>query len=183
MSKANIKIKRLLISILIGVILTVTLFSAGIFFIGADIFLLPLIVIMYFVGLAGIVSIPLGLYQLLRKQPVNKWLILFAGLAIGFYLGLIFQKPIDNWDKNQRNISGEILTTEIQKFKEENGHYPSSLNQLNIEDINKSLPKTYQAERFTYFVRNGDYILDIPIPVFDRWHWNKDKNEFEYEDF
>jgi len=138
---------------------------------------------MFLIGLSGVITIPLGLYRLVRKQPLNKWVTRFIGLAIGFYLGLLFQKPIDTWDRQQRNISGQILTSEIEKFKDENGQYPNSLKQLNLEDLNKSLPHTYKTDRFTYFVRNGDYDLDIPIPILDRWHWNKDKKEFEYDDF
>ena len=175
--------KRILIPIFLGVILTMTFYTIGIFFFGVDLLLLPLGIVLFLIGLTGLVTLPIGLYRLLRKQTINKWLTRFVGLAIGFYLGLIFQRPIDNWDKNQRNISGQILTSEIEKFKENNGEYPSTLNQLSLKDLNVSLPETYQTDRFTYFVREGEYDLDIPIPIFDRWHWNKDKKEFEYDDF
>jgi hypothetical protein len=175
--------KRLLIPIFLGVILTMTFYTIGIFFFGADILLLPLVIVLFLIGLIGLVTLPLGLYRLIRKQTINKWLTRFIGLAIGFYLGLIFQKPIDNWDREQRNISGQILTEELDNFYQNNGHYPDSLTQLNLENLNKSLPYTYQSDRFTYFIKQGEYDLDIPIPIFDRWHWNKEKNEFEYDDF
>ncbi|MCZ4410659.1 sulfite exporter TauE/SafE family protein [Cryomorphaceae bacterium 1068] len=175
--------KRILIPIFLGVILTMTFYTIGIFFIGAALLLLPLGIVLFLIGLTGLVTLPLGLYRLLRKQTINKWLTRFIGLAIGFYVGLIFQRPIDDWDKKQRNISGKILTSEIEKFKEENGDYPTSLSQLNLKDLNESLPQTYQTSRFTYFAKNGEYDVDIPIPILDRWHWNKESEEFEYDDF
>jgi hypothetical protein len=107
----------------------------------------------------------------------------FIGIAIGFYLGLLCLKPIDNWEVRQRNLSGQILTSEIENYKQLNGVYPDSLSQLDIDKLNKVLPKTYQMDRFTYFVKESNYDLDIPIPIFDRWHWDKDKKVFEYSDF
>jgi hypothetical protein len=175
--------KKIIIPILISVALTMSFYTIGIFLWGTEIFLLPIILVLFLAGLSGLITIPIGLYRFIKKQALSKWLVRFVGLAIGFYLGLIFQRPIDNWDKNQRNISGQILASEIEKFKENNGEYPSTLNQLSLKDLNVSLPETYQTDRFTYFVREGEYDLDIPIPIFDRWHWNKDKNEFEYDDF
>lgn len=160
-----------------------TYYTIGIFFFGVDIILLPVILILFLIGVLGLITIPVGLYRLIRKQSVNKWLTWIIGLAIGFYLGLILQKPIDNWNREQRNISGQIVTAELEKFKQENGQYPDSLTQLNIDDLNKSLPSTYHTHRFDYFTINGGYNLNIPIPIFDRWHWNKDKKEFEYDDF
>jgi uncharacterized membrane protein YgaE (UPF0421/DUF939 family) len=175
--------KRLIIPIFIGVIVTMTFYTIEVFYFGAVLLLLPLIIVMLLIGLSGLVTIPIGFYRLVRKQPLNKWLTRFIGLAIGFYVGLIFQRPIDDWDKKQRNISGKILTSEIEKFKEENGDYPTSLSQLNLTDLNETLPQTYQTSRFTYFAKNGEYDLDIPIPILDRWHWNKQNEEFEYDDF
>lgn len=175
--------KRLLIIISISLGLTLTFYSIGIFFTGLELLLLPFIIILFLIGLSGIVIIPIGLYRLFKKQNLNKWLVLFIGLSIGFYLGLLLQKPIDNWDRKQRNLSGQLLTLEIEKHKTLNGEYPKSLNELNISFLNETLPRTYKIDRFTYNVRQGDYDLDIPIPIFDRWHWNKENKEFEYSDF
>ena len=175
--------KRLLIIILISLGLTLTFYSIGIFFIGLELLLLPFIIILFLIGLIGIIIIPIGLYRLFKKQNLNKWLVLFIGLSIGFYLGLLLQKPIDNWDRNQRDISGQLLTLELEKYKSLNGEYPKSLSELNVSNLNETLPRTYQIERFTYNVSQGDYDLDIPIPIFDRWHWNKENMKFEYSDF
>jgi hypothetical protein len=175
--------KRLLIIVLISSGLTLSFYSIGVFFIGFELLLLPFIIILSLIGLIGIIIIPIGLYRLFKKQNLSKWLVLCIGLSIGFYLGLILQNPIDNWDRNQRNISGQLLIKALENYKSLNGEYPKSLNQLNVSYLNETLPRTYQIERFTYSISQGDYDLDIPIPIYDRWHWNKENKEFEYSDF
>ncbi len=158
-------------------------YTIGIFLWGAEIFLLPIILVLFLAGLSGLITIPIGLYRFIKKQALSKWLVRSIGLATGFYIGLLLQNPIGNWDEEQRNISGNIIATELDEFKLNNKTYPDSLTQLDLEELDKSLPATYKVNRFTYMIRNGEYDLDIPIPIFDRWHWNKDKKEFEYDAF
>jgi len=163
--------KRLLIIILISFGLTLTLYSIRMFFNfnGLELLILPFNIILFLCGLSGIIIIPIGAYRLFKKQSLNKWLVIFIGLSIGFYLGVLFQKPIDNWDRNQRNISGQLLTLELEKYKSLNGEYPKSLNELDVSHLNETLPRTYQIYRYNYNVSQGEYDLDIPIHLFDIW--------------
>lgn len=174
------ELKRLVPLVLIGVLLTLTSYTIGMFFAGAEIFFLPVILILFLIGGSGLFTIPVGFYRFLRKLTINKWLSRFIGLAIGFYIGLLIQRPIDDWNQKQINISGQIVTAELEKFKQENGHYPDSLSQLNLNDLNKSLTYTYKIDRFNYILTERDYDLVIPVATLDRWKWNKDKKEFEY---
>lgn len=109
--------------------------------------------------------------------------MLVAGLALGFYAGLLIQKPIDDWDTKQRTASGLVIAVKLEKFKHEFGIYPDSLEQLDSNALNRLLPETYPLERFTYVAWKDKYDLDIAIPMFDRWHWDKEKGIFEYVDF
>ena len=176
-------IKRIILAILLITGVTVICWTAGIFYFGLDFFLTPLMVIWFIIGLSGLLTIPLGIYCLIKRQIIGKWLILSICLSIGFYFGQLLQMPIDNWDIKQRNISGEILTAKIENFKKLTGNYPDSLTQLGIDKLNNLLPKTYQIDKFTYFIREQEYDLEILIPVFDRWNWDKEKREFVYQDF
>ncbi|TAD94762.1 MAG: hypothetical protein EAZ97_16385 [Bacteroidetes bacterium] len=175
---------KLIPSILLSIILTITCWTIGLFYVGLDLLFLPLMLLLFLIGISGIITIPIGFYRFIKKQIVGKGLSIFIGLSIGFYFGLLLQKPIDNWDTEQRNLSGQILATELENYKNLNGVYPKKLSQLNLSNLNNELPNNYQIQRFTYFVRdNGKYDLDIPIPIFDCWHWNENKKAFIYNDF
>lgn len=173
--------KQLIFPILLGVVLTICFYSIGIFYSGAELLLLPFIIGLFLIGLAGFYTIPIGLYQILKKQDVNRWLKRSIGLALGFYLGLLLQNPVSNWDHQQRNLSGQIISAELEEFKQENGKYPKDFSLLDVDKLNKLLPNTYQVDKFNYRTSSGtDYDLDIPIPITDRWHWNKETKEFEF---
>ncbi len=174
---------KLLVYILIGVLLFLTLITLEIFFPGIDFILWPLLGISALVLISGFITIPIGLYRLLKKQILSNRLIISIGLSLGIVLGSLIQKPINKWDNKQRNISGVILTSEIEKYRHENGYYPENLSKLDLKEINQRLANNYKANRFHYFLHKEEYYLDVPILIFDSWRWNKEKNEFEYNDF
>ncbi|MBN2756402.1 MAG: hypothetical protein JXR51_04425, partial [Bacteroidales bacterium] len=124
--------KILLISIVLNIVLTITFFSLGIFFPGVEILILPLLIIQFLIGISVIITIPSSIYIFYKTKSIKKHLIIFIGLSIGFFIGFLIQKPIDNWDKNQRNLSGKILSSEIEKYLEKNKNYPENLHKLNI---------------------------------------------------
>lgn len=140
-------------------------------------------ILLFIAGLSGLITIPIGLIRVIRKRFIPNKLILLIGFGIGFYIGLILQQPIHSWDSRQRNLSGKIVTTELENYKNKYGHYPDSLTQLDLTQLNETLPKTYKIDRFIYYFKDGKYDLNIPILIMDRWHWNKDKYEFVYDDF
>jgi len=175
--------KRLTIAILVSVFLTILCWTIGYFGYFIALILMPLMFFLFIVGLSGLITIPIGLICVIKKRSISKRLIFFIGLAIGFYIGLLLQQPIDSWDTKQRNLSGEILTSELECFKKQYGKYPDSLDQLEIYKLNDKLPSTYKISRFTYRLNNNKYDLDIPIPIMNSWHWSRYKNEFEYDDF
>lgn len=150
------------------------------FFIGFDLLFLPLLIGLFLIGLSGIITVPIGIFKFIKQAKLSNWLLKSIGLAIGFYLGLAFQQPINNWNENQRNLSGRIIATELENYKNSYGNYPEDLKQLNL---NNDLPIIYKVEKFTYNLSNDGYDLDIPVHIFDRYHWNKTKKEFEYSDF
>jgi hypothetical protein len=139
--------------------------------------------VLVLIGVSGLITIPLGIYKYFRKKPLSKTLVIFIALSIGYFFGYFLEKPIYKWDEQQRNISGQILTAEIENYKSDNGFYPSTLNQLNIDKLNSDLPKTYQLDKFSYHITDDGYDLDIPIAIFDRWHWDRIKQQFFYDDF
>jgi ABC-type multidrug transport system permease subunit len=178
-----IMLKRFIIITLISSILTIFCWTVGIFISGIDLLLLPLMIALVLFGISGLLTIPLGLYKFFRRQPFSKTLVTLIAISIGYFCGYFLEKPIYKWDEQQRNISGQILTAEIEKFKSENEFYPSTLKQLNVDKLNSELPKTYQLHKFSYHKKDDSYDLDIPIPIVDRWHWERIKQQFIYDDF
>lgn len=176
-------LKRLIIYTLLSTLITVLSWTLGIFFSGIDFILLPLMIVLVLIGVSGIITIPLGLYKYLRKKHLSKALVVCMALSMGYFLGGILEKPVHKWDEQQRNTGGLVLTTEIENFKTGHGFYPTDLNQLNVDKLSSGLPKTYQLNKFSYHKNSDSYDLYIIIPIFDRWHWNKEKQQFIYDDF
>lgn len=175
--------KKLLLPLFIGVLVTLVFYSSSIFLPGIEMFLLPFMMILYLLGISTLILVPVVLYKLIKRQRVNKWIVRLFGLLIGLFIGSFLQQPIDNWFRNQRNVSGQIVAAELEKYKESHGQYPDSLAQLDLDKINDLLLNTYQSGRFRYRSRNNQYDLEISIPFFDWWQWNKEEGKFEYEDW
>ena len=120
----------------------------------------------------------------IRKNQVGqkiKYLGLLKSCVFGTYLGFAILTPIDNWDEQQRQKSGLIISDSLENYKRTKGSYPTDLSA--IKDDLAVLPLTYTWDKFDYHVTDDSYDLDIPIPIMDRWHWNKEKKTFVYSDF
>ena len=91
--------KYILIPAVVSFLLTVGCYSISIFFFGADLLISPILLLLFLIGASGIVTIPLGIFLLVKKRTSFKWLNILIGISLGFYLGLFAQQPIDNWDK------------------------------------------------------------------------------------
>lgn len=174
---------RFTLIFMLSTMLTVVLYSAPIFIPGLELLLLPVLVIIFGIGIFGILTLPFFFYKIFKRRVVSMRLKYIISAAIGFCIGLILNKPISSWDEEQRNLSGKIVSTEIEKFKQENGYYPEALSALNRMKLDHSLPTNYKTDRFIYRLTGDSYDLDIPIPIMDRWHWNGEAQEFEYDDF
>ncbi len=170
--------RKLLLFILLSIALTLTLNAFRIFNNGVGF----LIFLLMFISVSGLITIPLGLYRLIKKRQLSNRLIILIGLSLGFFIGMAVQRPIDNWDKQQQNISGIILSAELEKYKEEKGDYPDKIKELDIERIEEILPMNYKTKRFNYEIIDGEYYLYIPLLFLDKVLWNKEKKEFEYKD-
>jgi hypothetical protein len=176
-------LKRSIISILAIASLEVLCAVVGVLNPGVDLFILPLHVFLILIGLYGLFTIPLMLYKYFKKQAISKLLLTFTAASVGYFAGYFLEQPIYQWDEKQRNISGQIMATAIEKFHSEQHRYPGSLHQLNEKNLNGTLPKTYQVSRFEYRLIGNDYHLELLIPFFDRWKWDRNERRFVYEDF
>tara|TARA_R110002012_G_scaffold320819_1_gene545759 strand:- start:20625 stop:21170 length:546 start_codon:yes stop_codon:yes gene_type:complete len=151
------------------------------FYIGLEFLLLPFMLIVLTAGIVGVVTIPLTAYKVYKSQRISNWLNWLNGLAIGAYFGYLITIPILDWDEEQRNLSGILVSEHLEEYRNKNGTYPTELSDLQVAQLNKKLPNTYQLDRFSYFVKENEYALDIPIPITDRWHWNREEQKWEYE--
>lgn len=176
-------LKRLIISILAIASLQVLCAVVGVFNPGIDLFILPIHVFLVLIGLSGLFTIPLMLYKYFKKQAISRLLLTFTAASVGYFAGSFLEQPIYQWDEKQRNISGQIMATAIEKFHSEQQRYPGSLHQLNEKKLNGTLPKTYQMSRFEYQLIGDDYHLEVLIPFFDRWKWDRNERRFVYEDY
>ena len=153
------------------------------FYPGTEFLLMRIMLLLLLAGIGGLVTIPLAIIKQWGHKSIRlkSWLLLFVGTALGFYIGCLVQRPIDNWDENQRNISGRLISTNLNDYYIKNGRFPETLSQLDAATLNNSLPTNYKVDRYTYSVDSNKYHLDIPIPLTSRWHWNKDIQTFEYQ--
>lgn len=154
--------KILLISI-IGLIFTVGYCTTTIFNSDMGLLLIPIFFPVFMIGYFGIITIPVFLYKIFKKQKVKKILLWFVGISFGFFIGTRIQKPIDKWDERQRNIGGKIVSEKIEEFKIANGVYPESIKQINLIEIDSILPQNYKSERFYYQLFENEYTLWIHI--------------------
>ncbi len=164
-------------------VLTVLAWTAPIFLPGIELLLLPVMFLLFLAGVSGFVTLSIGLFNVIRSKQSARWIDLLGGVAVGFYLGYAVLIPINDWDKRQRNLSGQILTESLDAYKLSHGKYPASLSDLDTVTVNNNLPFTYKLERFNYIAENEKFDLDIPIPIMDCWHWNNTEKFFEYSDF
>lgn len=100
---------------------------------------------------------------------------------LGLFIGYLIQRPIWNWDEQNRNMAGDMISQSLEDFKSEHGNYPQTLSELVI-DL-ELLPSTYPLNKFEYTSKDETYQLYIPIPIIDRWYWNRTQRKFEYQDF
>jgi hypothetical protein len=175
---------KLIYSILISIVLTVSAWTLPIFYSGIEFIYLPFMLVLFLTGIAGIITIPYGVFKAWGHKSIrsNKWLQYSIGTALGFYIGYIILIPIDNWDDRQRNLSGQLISQKLQAYKASHGTYPKSLKDIDISNLNSSLPTAYKIDRFSYTSEQNKFDLDIPVPFLDRWHWDENKQIFIYRD-
>lgn len=173
--------KYLIGGAIISVILTVSVMTIPIFIIGIEFIFLPVTIVLLIIGAISVITIPISIFRYFYKKNTDKRILYINGCALGLYIAYLIMIPINKWDEKQRNTSGKVVSEALKVYKEKHGNYPDSLQQLNIKDLNKNLPGTYQINRFSYHSQNEDYHLDIPIPITDRWHWNHKEERWEYQ--
>ena len=167
----------------IGLFATIFCWTIGIFIWGIELLLLP---IMFGIGLLSLSGPIILIVYLIRKNNggglQSKNLGRLKSLVFGIYLGFILLNPIYNWDRDQRQKSGLILSESLEIYKKGNGKYPTDLTE--IKDELTHLPSAYSWYKFSYHLKSdNNYDLDIPIPIMDRWHWDREKQVFIYSDF
>jgi hypothetical protein len=171
-----------LILFITSTLVTVFCWTIGIFYWGLDLLLLPVMMGIFFIAVSGPVVVIIYLIRKNRDGQGLKNLGRLKSLAFGAYLGLILLNPVDNWDEEQRQKSGLIVSESLERYKGQKGNYPKDLAEIKSELSN--LPTTYPWDKFHYHVKEDNtYDLDILIPIMDRWHWDKDKNKFLYDDW
>lgn len=168
---------------LLGTATLVTVFcwTIGIFFWGIDLLLLPLMFGLFILMLSGPIIIVIYLIRKNQAEQKIKYLGFLKSCAFGTYLGFVLLKPVDTWDERQRQRSGLIISATLENYKRIKGSYPTDLTVIKGEL--SVLPSTYTWDKFSYHVTDHSYDLDIPIPIMDRWHWDKEKKTFVYSDF
>lgn len=181
--KKYMKMNRYIKVFVLCIVLTLAVYSIPIFFPGFELLLLPVYVIMFGIWVFGIIALPFVLYRIYKRRSVPLRLKSVISASTGFVVGLILNTPISNWDEEQRNLSGRILYNEINIYMQEKGYYPESLSSLNQLKLDQSLPSNYKTDRFIYHLTDDGFDLNIQIPIMDRWHWNEEAQEFEYDDF
>ena len=166
-----------------GLLLTMFCWTIGIFVWGIDLLLLPLMVGLFLLSLSG--PIFLILYLIRKNKDAGlgtRNLGRVKNLIFGTYLGFLLLNPITNWDQQQRQKSGLMISETYENFKKVRARYPSDLTEVKSDLID--LPFTYTLDKFNYNVKDDNtYDLDIPIPIMDRWHWDSEKKVFEYSDY
>lgn len=167
---------------IISTLVTVFCWTIGMFYWGVDLLLLPVMMGIFFIAVSGPVVVIIYLIRRNRNRQGLKNLGRLKSLAFGAYLGLIVLNPVDNWDKEQRQNGGLIVSESLERYRGQKGSYPKDLAEIKTELSN--LPSTYPWDKFQYRVKEDNtYDLDIPIPIMDRWHWDKDKKVFLYNDW
>ena len=150
------------------------------YYVGLEFLMLPIMLIILIAGIIGIITLPLTGYKLYKRKQYRNWLNWTNGLALGAYLGYLLTMPILDWNEEQRDYSGKIISEQLEKFRMAKGRYPDELSDLQMVELNEKLPKTYQLDRFNYILTNDEYDLYIPIPITDRWQWNKTERKWDY---
>ncbi len=169
--------KKIILPAFVATATVAGFYTLTIFYEGADLLLLPLVVILGLVGLFGIITIPFFIFLIVKKRPGGRVLIWVTGLALGTYLGFIAVTPLINWDRDHRDLSGKLISIEIENYKAIHEQYPENLNELNTELLNDVLPSTYQLKRFSY--RRTDDYYDLDIPGLTLLHWNTKTGNWE----
>jgi hypothetical protein len=169
--------KKIILPTLTATAIVTGFYAGAIFYEGSDLLLMPLVLILGLTAILGIVTIPILAFRTYKNQPKGKALIWVSGLALGIYLGLLVTQPLNNWDFEQRNLSGQLIIAELEKYRANNQEYPEYLTELNTELLNQQLPSNYQLKRFNYSRTNGNYHLDIPGLTL--LHWNNETSSWE----
>ncbi|MEM6522675.1 MAG: hypothetical protein AAF693_02740, partial [Bacteroidota bacterium] len=61
---------------------------------------------------------------LLKRVLIKLWVASFLGITTGLFCGYILSDPLLKWDENQRLISGNLISNQLEDFKLLNGAYP-----------------------------------------------------------
>lgn len=169
--------------LLTSLMLTIFCWSIGIFVWGLELLLFPIMFSIAILMLCGpLILIDYWIRKnreggLQTKRPGR-----LKSLVFGAYIGFIMLRPITTWDDEQRQKGGLIVSNNLETYKAKHGRYPPDL--LKIRNNLQDLPSTYPIEKFSYHLKSDSvYDLDIPIPIMDRWHWDKEKEVFELDDF
>ncbi|CAD5264978.1 membrane hypothetical protein [Imperialibacter sp. 75] len=173
--------KKIIVIGLLTAAFVVLYYLGGVFYAGSEFLLLPVMLLVLLAAVAGPITLLLSSYKFFKGQRLGNLLIWTNGLAIGAYVGYFATKPILKWDTDQRDTSGQIISKRLEDYKVANGHYPADLADLDEASLNEVLPAAYQVNRFSYFLNDKDYHLDIPIPITDRWHWDKSEKIWKYQ--
>lgn len=158
-------------------------FSLGIFIPEINIFIWPLALVLFFIGLLGPFVLVWYLIRKFKHPGIDfrKWKYL-KSIIFGIYLGFLISTFLTTWDEYERQKSGQLITAALANFNYEEGRYPHDLVEIRGKVID--LPLLYPLDRFSYAIKSdGTYTLDIPVPITDRYHWSHEKNIFEYQDF
>ena len=165
-----------------GLLLTIFCWSIGIFVWGLELLLFPIMLALFLLSLAGPIILIFYLIAKNKERGIKvKKLGQLKNLIFGNYIGFLLLNPITDWDEQQRQKSGLMISAALENFKKENGRYPKILSE--VKNDLTTLPFTYTLDKFNYHVMDSTYDLDIPIPIMDRWHWDIEKRTFEYNDF
>jgi len=173
-------LRKLILISIASLILTVTIWTLPYFIVGLELLFLPFYLLLFFIGALGVILIPIGFFIILRKKTLYPSIVWVCAVSIGFYIGYLVLKPIDIWDLNEKNRSGEIISQELEIYKNTHGQYPEKLTLLDTVKLENELPFNYKISRFNYNSQADDYDLDIPIPITDRWHWRKQAKQWGY---
>jgi hypothetical protein len=129
-----------------GLVITIFCWTIGIFVWGIDLLLLPVMFGLLLLSLGGPIIL---IFYLIGKNKGEghriKNLSRLKNLIFGTYLGFLLLNPITDWDEQQRQKSGLMISERLENFKKEKGKYPSDLTELK-NDLT-DLPFTYTLDK------------------------------------
>ena len=174
-------LKHFITATILSTILVVSFLSLDVFIPGIELLLIPIMLVTVLLGFCGLVV--LILYKISKGQTLKNIILTSFAILLGCVFAFFLSSAISHWDELQRNLSGKIITNELEIFQSKNGEYPLSFKQLDNGKLNSKLPKLYQLDRFKYYCEDRTYLLEILNPSLDKWQWDKNKKQFIFRDF